>query len=76
MALALLPAEVGILLKEAEGGVAIRALFLSKAAILLGLTLGLQISHAVARTWAHTKDKIEVLHHIQIRLIKLLEAQL
>lgn len=76
MALALPQAEVGILLKEAEGGVAIKAPFLSKAAILLGLILGLQISHAVARTWAHTKDKIEVLLHTQIRPIKLLEAQL
>lgn len=76
MALALPQAEVGILLKEAEGGAAIKAPSLSKAATFLGLTLGLQISPAVARTWAPTKDKIEVLHHIQTRLIKLLEAQL
>lgn len=77
MAWAQLQAEVGILPKEAEEGAIFKAPFLHRAATLLGLILGHpQISHAVARVWAPTKDKPEVLHHTRTRLTKLLEAQL
>jgi len=77
MAWAILRAEVGILPKEAGEGVISKAPSLSRAATLLELTLGhLQISHVVARTWAPTKDRIEVSHRTRIRLTKLLEAQL
>ncbi len=77
MAWALIQAEVGILPKEVEEGVIIKAPILSRAVTSVDLILGhLRVSHVVARTWAPIKDKIAVLHRTRTRLTQPLEAQL